>query len=84
MKRKAKYTNEPRGKLRLVDDFLPVPEDLVFKEDNVKITMALSKPKANRGGWKTCSRGHKYRSANSCPICWPGGAKKKVKKGRTR
>ena len=31
------------GKLRVVDDFLPAPEELVFKEDNVKITMALSK-----------------------------------------
>jgi len=43
MKSKVKYTNEPMGKLRVVDDFLPAPEELVFKEDNVKITMALSK-----------------------------------------
>jgi len=43
MKRKVKYTNEPMGKLRVVDDFLPAPEELVFKEDNVKITMALGK-----------------------------------------
>jgi len=43
MKSKVKYTNEPMGKPRVVDDFLPAPEELVFKEDNVKITMALSK-----------------------------------------
>lgn len=43
MKSKVKYTDEPMGKLRVIADFLPAPEDLVFKEDNVKITMALSK-----------------------------------------
>jgi len=44
MKRKVKkYSDEPMGKLRVVDDFLPAPEELVFKEDNVKVTMALSK-----------------------------------------
>ncbi|MGA9033875.1 MAG: hypothetical protein WB402_15280 [Sulfuricaulis sp.] len=43
MKSKVKYTDEPMGKRRVVDDFLPAPEELVRKEDNVKITMALSK-----------------------------------------
>jgi len=43
MKRKAKYTNEPMGKLHVVEDFLPAPEELIFKEDNVKVTMALSR-----------------------------------------
>ncbi|MBF8269397.1 MAG: hypothetical protein HW386_1106 [Gammaproteobacteria bacterium] len=43
MKSKIKYTDEPMGKLRVVDDFLPKPDELVFKEDNVKVTMALSK-----------------------------------------
>ena len=43
MKRKIKYTDEPLGKVRVVNDFLPPPEDLVFKEENIKVTMSLSK-----------------------------------------
>ena len=43
MKTKTKYTNEPLGKMKVVDDFLPSPEKLAFKEDNVKVTITLSK-----------------------------------------
>jgi len=43
MKKKIKYSDEPLGKLRVIDDFLPPPEELVFKEENVKVTMTLSK-----------------------------------------
>jgi len=40
---KIKYTNEKIGKIEVVKDFLPKPEELVFKEKNVKITINLSK-----------------------------------------
>jgi len=43
MSAKIKYTNEPLGKLEVVSDFLPPPEDLVFRDDGVKVTLALSK-----------------------------------------
>lgn len=42
-KNKIKYTDEPLGEVRIIDDFLPSPEQLVFKEDNVKVTITLSK-----------------------------------------
>ena len=43
MKTKIKYTDEPLGKLRIMNDFLPLPADLLFKKENVKITITLSK-----------------------------------------
>jgi hypothetical protein len=43
MSAKIRYTDEPLGKSRVVPDFLPAPEDLVFRQDGVKVTLALSK-----------------------------------------
>lgn len=43
MKNKIKYTDEPMRKLRVVKDFLPPPDQLVLKEENVKITISLKK-----------------------------------------
>jgi predicted DNA binding CopG/RHH family protein len=43
MKTKIKYTEEPMGELRIIKDFLPRPEQLVLKEENVKITISLNK-----------------------------------------
>lgn len=43
MKQIRKYTNEPLGRVEVVDDFLPPPDQLVLREDGVKVTISLSK-----------------------------------------
>ena len=42
MKNEIKYTDGPLGKLRVVEDFLPAPENLILKEDTTKVTINLS------------------------------------------
>ena len=41
--RKIKYTNEPIGKVKLVEDFLPSPEEPVLQDETIKVTISLSK-----------------------------------------
>jgi predicted DNA binding CopG/RHH family protein len=43
MKSRIKYTDEPMGELKIIKDFLPPPDQLVLKEDKVKVTISLSK-----------------------------------------
>ena len=49
MKKRTVYSRAPREiadaieKSEIIQDFLPAPEKLVLKEDNVKITLELSK-----------------------------------------
>lgn len=43
MSAKIRYTNEPIGKPKVVRDFLPSPEELAFREEDVKVTITLSK-----------------------------------------
>lgn len=43
MSERIRYTNVPLGDLEVVPDFLPRPEDLVFRDEGVKVTIALSK-----------------------------------------
>jgi len=42
-RKKIKYIDEPIGEIRIIDDFLPSPEELVLKEENFKVTITLSK-----------------------------------------
>ena len=43
MRKRVKYTDEPLGRLKVVNDFLPPPSELVLREDTEKVTIALSK-----------------------------------------
>ena len=42
MSTKIKYTDKPI-EAKIIQDFLPPPEELVFREEGVKVTIALSK-----------------------------------------
>jgi len=42
MKKQIQYSNEPIGEVQIINDFLPSPGELAFKEKKVKVTMALS------------------------------------------
>jgi hypothetical protein len=42
MSAKIRYTDEPIG-AKVIQDFLPPPEELAFREEGVKVTIALSK-----------------------------------------
>ena len=43
MRAKIKYSDENLGDLEVVDDFLPSPDELAFKDESVKVTISLSK-----------------------------------------
>jgi hypothetical protein len=43
MTNKISYSDGPMGEVKVVDDFLPPPEELAFREETVKVTIALSK-----------------------------------------
>lgn len=42
MKNQIKYSDEAIGKVKVIADFLPSPEELAFKNQNTKVTISLS------------------------------------------
>jgi predicted DNA binding CopG/RHH family protein len=42
-KKMVGYSEGEMGALKIVKDFLPTPSELVLKDDNVKVTLSLSR-----------------------------------------
>ena len=46
-KSKIEYSKGEMGNVRIVKDFLPLPSQLVLRDDNVKVTLSLSRRSIN-------------------------------------
>jgi hypothetical protein len=61
MSKRIRYTDEPLGKLRVIPDFLPDPEQLAFREEGVKVTLALSRKSVEFFKLEAAKRGTQYQ-----------------------
>lgn len=43
MKKRDRFEDAPKGRLTIIDDFLPPPSQLVRKEDTVKVTSEFTR-----------------------------------------
>lgn len=43
MKKRTSYASEPLVNYEVIPDFLPPPSELAFREEGVKVTLALSR-----------------------------------------
>lgn len=58
---KKKYSNYKIGNVKIVKDFLPKPDELVFKDDSVKVTLNLSKSSVEFFKGIAKEKGSKYQ-----------------------
>lgn len=47
IKKHQEFTDEEIGEIRIIEDFLPPPDKLVFKKNTVKITLSLNSSSIN-------------------------------------
>ena len=65
--KKIKYTNPPKNireaikQSEVIEDFLPPPDRLVLKEDNIKVTLELSSKSVRLFKRYAKSKGFKYQ-----------------------
>jgi predicted DNA binding CopG/RHH family protein len=58
------------GELRIIKDFLPKPEELALKEENVKITISLNKSSIEFFKKKAKEQRTSYQKMNRRLIDW--------------
>jgi len=61
MNKRIRYTDEPLGTVRVIPDFLPDPEQLAFREEGVKVTLALSRKSVEFFKQEAAKRGTQYQ-----------------------
>jgi hypothetical protein len=61
MSKRICYTDEPLGRVRVIPDFLPDPEQLAFREEGVKVTLALSRKSVEFFKREAAKRGTQYQ-----------------------
>jgi len=61
MSEKTKYTDEPIGDVKVIPNFLPPPDELVFRDDTVKVTIALSRSSIEFFKREAKQRGTQYQ-----------------------
>ena len=60
MKKRTKYTDEPM-EFKIIDDFLPSPEQLVRRTRKVKVTLEVGEPTVEVFRRKAGRSAHAYR-----------------------
>ena len=61
MKEKTRYTDEPMTIGPIIRNFLPPPEQLIFKEDAIKVTITLSAKSVHFFKTEAAKRGVQYQ-----------------------
>ena len=59
--KKVKYSDMPIGKIKVVKDFLPPPDQLVMPDETVKVTLSLTKSSLDFFKRKAQKQGTKYQ-----------------------
>jgi predicted DNA binding CopG/RHH family protein len=61
MSEQIKYTDEALGDVKVIPNFLPTPDELVFRDDTVKVTIVLSRSSIEFFKHEAKKRGTQYQ-----------------------